>query len=137
MDARGLVAALALGAAGVSMGTRFVATHECVAHPRYKEAIAKALDTSTPVVWANRSPVRLLKTEAVQRRLRQMEEGEEVRWEEVLSPERVRAAYLEGDLAEGVAYAGAGAGLVGEVVGASELVKRMVQEAEAIVAKLR
>ena len=138
VDARGLVAALALGAQGVCMGTRFVATHECIAHPRYKEAIIKALDTSTAVVEASRSPVRVLKAEGLNKLLRQRgSEGTPVQWEDVLSAERVRAAYLEGDLSEGIAYCGASAGLVTEMVSAAELVSRMVQEADALMAKLR
>lgn len=46
-DARGFIAAMALGADGVYMGTRFVATHECTAHPAVKQALTSAADTST------------------------------------------------------------------------------------------
>ncbi len=137
VDARGLVAALALGADGVCMGTRFVATHECVAHQRYKEAIVRAIDTSTTLVRSNHSVFRMLKTEALHQWLKEAESGESVPWEEMATPKRLRAAYLEGDLAEGVAYCGASAGLIGEVMGAKELVARIAQEADALVAKLR
>ena len=137
VDARGLVAALALGAAGVCMGTRFVATQECVAHPRYKEAVVGAIETSTAVVRTSRVPIRVLKTEAVNKWLRQAENGKAPPWEEISTPERLRKAYLEGDLTQGIAYAGAGAGLIGEVAEAGELVKRIMREADALVGKLR
>ena len=138
VDARGLVAALALGADGVCMGTRFAATRECVAHSRYKEAIVGALDTSTPVVQAGRSPVRVLRTEGMARLLHQaQEEGRSVEWEDVLSPERLRTAYLEGDLSEGIPYCGASAALITRVMGAAEVVTEIASEATALMGKLR
>jgi len=61
-DGRGLVAALALGAVGVQMGTRFVCTTECTAHPNYKESIVKAGDRSTLVTGVTIGhPVRCLR----------------------------------------------------------------------------
>ncbi|TET40182.1 MAG: enoyl-[acyl-carrier-protein] reductase FabK, partial [Dehalococcoidia bacterium] len=62
-DARGFAAALALGAEGVQMGTRFVATHECVAHPNFKEGIVKATDTGTVITGRKLGPARVLKGE--------------------------------------------------------------------------
>ncbi|HHV78285.1 MAG TPA: hypothetical protein GXX40_01490 [Firmicutes bacterium] len=48
-DARGVVAAFALGADAVQMGTRFLCSRECIVHPRYKKAIAEAKDDCTVV----------------------------------------------------------------------------------------
>ncbi len=62
-DARGLVAAFALGAEGVQIGTRFVAVEESVAHPRYKQAILDAKDTDTVITSRRLLPTRSLKTE--------------------------------------------------------------------------
>ena len=60
-DGRGLVAALALGAAGVQMGTRFLCATECTVHPDYKEAVLAARDRSTVVTgWRTGHPVRAL-----------------------------------------------------------------------------
>ena len=61
MDVRGYIAALALGARGVQMGTRFVATHECIAHPKYKEALLGAIDTGTLVAGRYFLPTRILR----------------------------------------------------------------------------
>jgi enoyl-[acyl-carrier protein] reductase II len=62
-DARGVVAALALGANGVQMGTRFVATRECAAHQNFKDAIVKANDTDTAITGRKLGPTRILKNE--------------------------------------------------------------------------
>jgi len=62
-DVRGVVAALALGADGVQIGTRFVATHECIAHPSFKEAIIKANDNDTTITGRKLGPTRILKNE--------------------------------------------------------------------------
>jgi len=65
-EARGLVAALALGAHGVQMGTRFLATQECDAGHEWKEAILKAADTDTRVVPRGKAQGRVLKDEIMQ-----------------------------------------------------------------------
>ena len=62
MNVRGYVAALSLGAQGVQMGTRFVATHECIAHARYKEALLGAIDTGTVIGGRYHRPTRLLRS---------------------------------------------------------------------------
>jgi enoyl-[acyl-carrier protein] reductase II len=62
-DGRGMAAALALGAEGVQLGTRFIATVECPAHPEHKKAIIEAGDTGTIVTGRGAAPVRRLKAE--------------------------------------------------------------------------
>jgi len=62
-DARGLVAALALGAQGVQMGTRFIATADCPVPADYKQAIVRARDNSTEVVGSGRAPVRCFRAD--------------------------------------------------------------------------
>src|SRR5579885_2478329 len=67
-DGRGLAAALALGAEGVEMGTRFVATRECRAHPAYKQALVAASETDTAVIERSLGrPARVLKGPQAQR----------------------------------------------------------------------
>ncbi len=66
-DARGYRAALSLGAEGVQVGTRFVATRECIAHPGYKRAIVAAGETGTGLVDLGRFRVRVLRTPFVER----------------------------------------------------------------------
>ena len=139
IDARGYVAALALGAQGVQTGTRFVATHECIAHPRYKEALLGAIDTGTVIAGRYHRPTRVLRSNMALR-LKDSAPAPEVdtvsHWESELGPAQVRMALLEGDLS-GVAYCGAGVGLVSEIFGAEEVVRGLVEGAETIIASLR
>ena len=138
MDGRGYVAALVLGAQGIQMGTRFVATHECIAHPKYKVALLGAIDTGTVVAGRYYRPTRVLRSEVA---LRLKESSPPAgtdplgRWEAELGPAQVREALLEGDLG-GVAYCGAGVGLVSEIMGAGAVVQGLVEEADAIRASL-
>ena len=140
MDARGYVAALALGGQGVQMGTRFVATHECIAHPRYKEALLGAIDAGTVIVGRYHRPTRVLRSD-MSLRLKDSTPPAQVDtssyWESELGPARERAALLEGELSGSVAYCGAGVGLVSEVLPAGEVVRGLVEGAEAIMAHLR
>jgi enoyl-[acyl-carrier protein] reductase II len=138
MDARGYVAALSLGAQGVQMGTRFVATHECIAHPRYKEALLGAIDTGTLIAGRYHRPTRVLRSDMA-RRLKDSVPPAEAdtmgHWESELGPAQVRAALLEGDPSS-IAYCGAGVGLVSEISEAAEIVRGIVKGAEAIIANL-
>lgn len=137
MDARGFVAALALGAEGVQMGTRFIATRECVAHPRFKEALVQAGDTDTVITGRRFSLVRVLKNPVARRILEMEAEGrspEEIR--AYIGSGRSRLGQLQGDLEQGQAFCGAGAGLIHDVVPAAEVVRRLVEGAEEILGRL-
>lgn len=127
-DARGWVAATVLGADGVQLGTRFVATEECIASPKYKQAIIEAMDTDTIITCRRLLPTRALKTE-FSRRLLELEKGgasaEALR--DFLGYSRARRGQLEGDFAEGEAYCGAAAGLIKEILPAAEVIRRLVQ----------
>jgi enoyl-[acyl-carrier protein] reductase II len=136
-DGRGLAAALALGAQGVQMGTRFVATKECLAHPDYKKAIVEANDTATVITGRGLMMFRGLLNELT-RELRKKElagapdEERSVKMFSKLS----EAALLGGDVVKGQAACGEIAGLVHEVIGAGEVVRRMVADYDRIVAGL-
>lgn len=137
-DARGFVAALALGAEGVQLGTRFVATRECIAHPRFKEAILQATDTGTVVMGRKMGPIRILKGPLADKLLQMEREGasaEELR--SFLGVSRARRGQLEGDLVEGEAYCGAVAAMIKEVLAASEVVQRLVEGQETVLSRLR
>ena len=101
MNVRGYVAALSLGAQGVQMGTRFVATHECIAHARYKEALLGAIDTGTVIGGRYHRPTRLLRS-GVAMKLRDSSVPADTDpakyWEVELGAPQIRAALLEGDL---------------------------------------
>ncbi|MFQ5861109.1 MAG: NAD(P)H-dependent flavin oxidoreductase [Dehalococcoidia bacterium] len=137
-DARGFAAALALGAEGVQIGTRFVATHECIAHQRYKEAVLSAIDTGTILAGRYHLPTRLLRTDVALRLKDEVPPAKSDRaayWEERFGIASVRAAFLEGDLDNAVAYCAATVGLVSEITSAAEVVQSLVEGAEAILRK--
>jgi len=136
-DERGFVAAMALGAEGVQLGTRFVAVEENIASEKYKQAIVEAEDRGTMVTSRRLLPTRSLKT-AFTGRLRELDESgaspERIR--EFLGYGRAREGQLEGDLVEGEAYCGASAGLIREVTSAAGVVRTMVEGHDAVIRRL-
>ncbi len=135
----GLLAALALGAEGVEMGTRFVATREARAHPAYKAALAAAGPGDTVVVKRSLgTPGRVLDGPQARRILAAEAAGAPL--EEVLRLVGGAANALgveEGDLDAGYVWAGQCAGLIDAVEPAGEVVRRMAAEAAAGMARLR
>jgi enoyl-[acyl-carrier protein] reductase II len=140
MDARGYVAAMALGAHGVQLGTRFVATHECIAHPKYKEALLGAIDTGTIVAGRYHWPTRLLRS-GKSIRSKNIEPPQDSDrqefWDGELGATQIREAILDGNLESSVAYCGAGVGLVSEIVSAAEVVQNLASGSRSIIAGLR
>ncbi|MBE0415015.1 MAG: nitronate monooxygenase [Dehalococcoidia bacterium] len=136
-DAKGFVAALALGAEGVQMGTRFIATRECIANQSYKEAIVEATDTSTVITGRRLIPTRGLKNELT-KRIQEKESAGASREEllAILSPGLTAAAALRGDIVHGQALAGAVAGMIKEIMSASDVVRSIVEGYDRIVAGL-
>ena len=137
-DGRGFLAAMALGAEGISVGTRFACTPESSAHPLYKEAIVASSDAAT-VLFAKRiAPVRAIKNPWVER-VRAAEAGGASReeLEEVYGRSHSRRGILEGDLQEGELEAGQSSGLIHDVVSAAEVVRRFVEEFERGMDRLR
>lgn len=137
-DARGLVAALALGAAGIEMGTRFVATRECIAHAAYKEALVRAGERDTTVIERSVGrPGRVLDTPGARKIL--AAEAGATSIEELLPLIEGRVNRLgahDGDLDEGFVWAGQVIGLIDDVPSVAELIERIVSGAAAIVAGL-
>ena len=138
-DARGVVAALALGAEGVQLGTRFVAVEENIAHTHYKQALCKAGDADTAVTCRKLVPTRSLRTPLVSR-IQELEAagatGEALRAFIGRGRDRDRRGQIDGDLAEGIASCGAAAGLIREVLPAAEVIRRLVDGYAEIVKKL-
>ncbi|WP_406678278.1 enoyl-[acyl-carrier-protein] reductase FabK [Moorella sp. ACPs] len=134
-DGRGLAAALALGAAGVQMGTRFICAEECTVHPNYKEAVLKAGDRDAVVTGMPGHYVRVLKNKLT----RQFEElaARGASWEEMdrLGAGKLRAA-VEGDVEYGSLMAGQSAALVREIKPAAAIIEEVMAEAEAIISRL-
>ncbi len=135
--ARGFVAALTLGAEGVQMGTRFIATTECCANSAFKQAVLDALDTSTIITGRSIGPTRGIKN-AFTTKLTEMEfsGAKPSELEEFIGLGRSPAGQLKGDLEQGELYCGAIAGMVKEIVSAGEVVRSIVEGADSLVARL-
>jgi enoyl-[acyl-carrier protein] reductase II len=137
-DARGVVAALALGADGVQMGTRFVATRECAAHQNFKDAIVKASDTDTAITGRKLGPTRILKNEIATKLLGMEAAGasaEEL--QAFIGSSRSRTGQFEGDLANGEAYCGSVAGMIKEIKSVAEVIQSIVDNYDKVLDRLR
>lgn len=120
-DSRGYRAALALGAGGVQVGTRFIATRECAAHARYKNALASASEVGTAVLDLGRFRLRALRTPLVERAL----SGEIPA--PAFSERAFDAGWLGGDADASALPAGEAAGLVRGVASVREVIEEMVR----------
>lgn len=128
-DGRGMVAAFALGAEGVQIGTRFAASVESSAHENYKQAIVNAIDNSTVLLLKKVSPVRLIKNEFAEQVI-EAEKGGATKEEliELLGKNRERKAISDGDLKEGEIEAGQSSGLITEILPAAEIVELLMNQ---------
>ena len=133
-DGRGVAAALALGAEGVQMGTRFICAKECPAHPAYKERVIKAGDRDTEVCGSTTAhPVRAIRNRFVRHFLTQERAGMSPEELEGLGSGKYPDAALRGDVENGSILAGQIAGLVNRVQPAAQIVNEVMQEAEALI----
>jgi len=134
-DAAGFVAALALGADAVLMGTRFMATQECTAHPKFKEWLIKATENDVMVTQRSiKVPARSLKngpTLKVQELERQGATLEQLLT--VTSGKLAEKVYFEGDLEAGLAECGQVVGLIHDIPTCRELIDRIIKGAQDIV----
>jgi nitronate monooxygenase len=135
-DGRGLVAALALGAEGINMGTRFCATVEAPIHDNIKQFLVSNTERDTKLIFRGfrntgrvaRNPVSELVVEIGSRPDAVFEDVRHL-----VSGAKGRAALAEGDLEAGLIWAGQVQGLIHDIPTCSELVTRIVADAEAII----
>jgi nitronate monooxygenase len=137
-DGRGVAAALALGAEGVIMGTRMMATKECPIHDNLKRAFVEAAETDTTLalrsvgnthrLWNNKAAQNVLELEAQGAALFQLIQA--------ASGDKAEKMYKEGDIDLGVVSCGQGVGLVKDIPTVKELLDRTMAEAEEIISKL-
>jgi len=136
-DARSLVAALALGADGINMGTRFIATKEAPVHENVKQAIVHASETDTRLVMRPlRNTERVLNNAAAQKLLeKEASLGSSLKFEDIM--EEVVGVYprimQQGDMESGVWSCGMVAGLVHDIPTCKELLDRIMAEARQII----
>ncbi|MFP2995914.1 nitronate monooxygenase [Spongiivirga sp. MCCC 1A20706] len=128
---RAMLAAMVLGADGVQVGSRFVASHEASSHINFKNAVVKAKEGDTQLTLKELAPVRLIKNKFfndVQELYKTAPTVEELK--ELLGRARAKKGMFEGDLEEGELEIGQIAGLIHEIKPAAQIVKEMVAEFE-------
>ena len=136
-DGRGLVAALALGAQGVQMGTRFICSRECVGHPRFKEQILQAQDRATVVTGESTGhPVRCLANKLTRQFMAREKAGASSTELEELGRRRLSLGVIEGNIEEGSLMAGQIAGLIKEIRPVKAIIEDTVAEAERTITAL-
>jgi nitronate monooxygenase len=137
-DGRGIAAVLALGAEGVIIGTRMMATKECPIHDNLKQAFVEARETETCLalrsirnthrIWNNKAAQQVLELEAQGASLFALVQA--------ASGEKAEEMYKEGDIDIGVVSCGQGVGLIKDIPTVKELLDRMMVEAEEIISNL-
>ncbi|MGD7051851.1 NAD(P)H-dependent flavin oxidoreductase [Sutcliffiella horikoshii] len=134
-DGRGMMAALALGAEGIEMGTRFIATKECLhAHPIYKERLVSGTENDTVVIKRSLgAPARAIQNTWTEQilKIEQEAKGYEGLKDFISGTANKRYIY-DGEADSGYAWAGQVMGLIEDVPSVDQLLSRMVKDAENI-----
>ena len=135
-DARGLVAALALGADGVNMGTRFCATREAPIHDNFKQAMVANDERATDLIFRTLHNSARVAKNAISQQVVAIERAGGAKFEDVadlVKGARGREGLISGDIDHGVWSAGMVQGLIHDVPTVKELIDRIVSEAEEII----
>ena len=132
-DGRQMAAAFMLGAEGVQVGTRFVASEEALVHENYKNRVVKAGDTDTVVTGRSHNhPIRSLRNSMTREYLKMENAGRSFEELEQITLGGLRRAVQEGDVVHGSVMCGQSAGLVHEILSCQEILERMEAEAEKL-----
>lgn len=132
-DGRGFAAAFMLGAEAVQMGTRFVVAKESIAHEAYKKKIIAARDIDSQVTGMSHGhPVRQLRNAMTRKYLKLEKEGASFEELEELTVGALRRAVTEGDTAGGSLMAGQIAGLIDREQTCAEMIREIMEQAEAL-----
>ena len=123
-DSRGFRAALALGAKGVQVGTRFIASKECVAHKNYKNLVISSNETETTLVNMGMFQIRALRTP---RALNHQQTGGGTFSSDGFSAKSLEQAWIGGDLDAGFLPGGQVSGLVKNILSVREIIEQMVR----------
>ena len=132
-DGRGIAAAFMLGAKGVQLGTRFVASKEAVVHQNYKDYIVKAKDIDTRVTGRSTGhPVRVLRNAVTKEYLELEKKGASFEELESLTVGGLRRAVQEGDTKTGSLMTGQIAGMIRDIPTCQEIIDRLVTETDKL-----
>ena len=135
-DGRGLVAALALGADGINMGTRFCATKEAPIHPRIKQFLVENDERATNIIFREFHNTGRVAKNSVSDKVVEISARPDAEFEDIrsyVSGAKGRQALETGDIDAGLIWAGQVQGLIHDVPSCRELVDRIVAEAREIV----
>ncbi|BCB88558.1 NAD(P)H-dependent flavin oxidoreductase [Phytohabitans suffuscus] len=134
-DGRGLAAALVLGADGINMGTRFLATREAPIHQRVKEQIVANDALSTQLIFRTLRNTARVADNSVSREVVRIlgDGGQFADIRELVAGARGRKVYEEGDIDAGIWYASTAQGLIHDIPTVAEVIDRIVSDAEAAI----
>lgn len=132
-DGRGMAAAFMLGAKGVQIGTRFVASQEAQVHENYKNYIVKAKDIDSRVTGRSTGhPVRALRNQMTKTYLEKEQAGVPFEELELLTLGSLRKAVVEGDVVNGSVMAGQSAAMIHDILPCKEIIEKLIAQAEAV-----
>lgn len=132
-DGRGMAAAFMLGAQGVQIGTRFVASQEAQVHENYKNYIVKAKDIDSRVTGRSTGhPVRALRNQMTKTYLEKEQAGVPFEELELLTLGSLRKAVVEGDVINGSVMAGQSAAMIRDILPCKEIIEKLIAQAEAV-----
>lgn len=138
-DGRGLAAALAMGADGINMGTRFMATIEAPIHDKVKQKMVEASELDTALIYRTlNNTARVFKNSIAEKVLEIEAQEGPTRFEDIqplVQGTRGRELFDDGDLDKGIWSAGMIVGLIDDIPSCEELITRIVAEAEEIISQ--
>ncbi|MEW6508772.1 MAG: nitronate monooxygenase [Bacteroidota bacterium] len=136
-DGRGILAAIALGAEGVQIGTRFAATVESSAHENFKKKILSSKNEDTVLLFRKIGPVRMIKNEFTNSVYKaELNGASEEDLKILLGEKRERLGIFEGDDKNGMMEAGQGVGLINEILSVQELFNNLTTGYKAALKKI-
>lgn len=136
-DGRGVLAALALGANGVQLGTRFVCSTEAKVHQNYKDKLINAKDRDALVTGRSTGhPVRVIKNQFTREFIELEKAGTSLEDLEKMGSGRLRLAVVDGDVDKGSVMSGQIAGMINDIKPCREIIEQLISEAKAVLGGL-
>jgi len=133
-DGRGLAAALALGASGIQMGTRFICSTECIAHQNFKEHIVEAQDRATVVTGQSTGhPVRSMENKLTRQYIELEKKSTTVSELEAFARGRLSLGVIQGNIEEGSLMAGQIAGLIKDIKPVEKIIEDVMHVADSMI----
>ena len=137
-DSRGMAAAFALGASGIQMGTRFVLSEECIAHPNYKDLVLKAKDRSTVVTGRTLGhPARVIANKFTRNYLEMEANGASTEELEKLGVGSLHRATHEGDVENGSVMIGQISGMLEDIKPVKQIIEDIVNGLPGVVENMQ